>query len=136
MLRWWLAVLVLGLAACGGDGGGGDGPEPNKPNEPNEETPEPKIVSVELSAEVTVVAQPPPPPTHGSLVIVLDGLPEEVAAGLKVTGPEGFETTVDKARRLLDLVPGVYHRHRHRGAGRDPPLSARAGNPDRGGEGG
>src|SRR5690606_38864731 len=50
MLRWWLAVLVLGLAACGGDGGGGDGPEPNKPNEPNEETPEPKIVSVELSA--------------------------------------------------------------------------------------
>lgn len=76
-----LACIIFALGvACGGE-------EPTKPDGPGKDDPDPQV---------------------GTLRLRLEGVPVGVGAGIEVSGPEGFETTVDEPQLLEELVPGTY----------------------------
>lgn len=46
--------------------------------------------------------------TRGSLAIVINGLPQSIAASVTVSGPDNFSTTVANTSTLTGLKPGTY----------------------------
>ncbi|MBL8981808.1 MAG: hypothetical protein JNL26_06475 [Gemmatimonadetes bacterium] len=46
--------------------------------------------------------------TRGSLAIVINGLPQSIAANVTVSGPDNFSTTVANTSTLTGLKPGTY----------------------------
>lgn len=61
------------------------------------------------AATAVEVEEPVVLPDPGRIQVHLDGLPEGLAAEVKISGPEGFEVQVDESKLLEDLAPGTYH---------------------------
>src|SRR5690606_12871565 len=57
------------------------------------------------SAAAQVEVRPSP---FGSLLVRIEGLPDELQAGIRVEGPEGFAITVNATTSLVALTPGAY----------------------------
>ena len=64
--------------------------------------------AISLLLIATAAACSDPAPTTGSLIVEVTGLPATFEANIVVTGPNGFQRSIDATTTLSDLAPGAY----------------------------